>query len=1000
MAGIDFDLLACAFFFLFAVWMLGRLFRICTLPSILGELFAGILLGPHFLDIVPFASDGTCDTVLFEPRDYSGSTEAGSSPSHGRALAGADQCKEALRWMPRWGSSMLDTPDIWSFAGTVGVTLLIMESGMHINFEKVRQIGGRALIVAIIGTATPMIIGMLLVAGLYPGNLYPGGFAAGCALAPTSVGISIKLLGDAKMLNSMAGQTTLTAAFVDDVFSLVLLVLLSSLSSGNTDPGLIILRTLAAFTFLGFGVLGGKNIYPRLSRLLDNVRHIKGASIQPRDEVHLVIMIASLVFYAWLGSLIGSHLLGAFVAGMCFVSVPRSHQVWVAQLKRIIRWLIRIFFAATVGFAVPLQEMLTVDAFTKGLALGAVPGILCKVVSGLPARMSASPNERARAKKASIMTRFGIQPIQYLVGMAMVARGEFAFLVAYSARNMKMPNGNSYMLQEEIYAALTWALVWALVLAPFLFKWALAVFMRASPIQRANSIGGCQAAERNFVIQVIGLHHAGVLHEVLNAIHGEGMDVLECRTETDGDVDTNYFVVQSRGKQKDFDDEKLEDIRHHIKEILGDENAVVMFESVGDDQATFAAMEIQVVTETAENANVVSHMTKRLQELGLDVEEIDEHHKLQMTHGHETDMEVDLFYAVPSQLLEDETFVITQVRVNQVKRSLQSTLRDEGIKAELVVKPVADRTKGFSELQTFDPQKAITRAKGTVWELICLGSHNVEMLSTAVRKLTPLGLRLLHAAHTHAHNPSETDVQQSQCSRFFVEKPGQFEAPSDDEVQSFSAKVRKVLMTTYKTDDESKFLVWPVSAESLKTMKSPQDYVPGLQDLTEQHVRLSASLTDAKGSIVGLMRHIPDRPAVAREKIVVADEASSTLGLPISSGNSSHFLSSSVPKRGGDRGAPELEARIAQLEGLLARVERLETLELQTARNSFLTTSTLGLPIPRSPGRNQSPKTTRAPKSPSSPTSHPMSPKGTDAEDRHIKLNLESSIFSTCTADS
>ena len=46
-----------------------------------------------------------------------------------------------------------------------------------------------------------------------------------------------------------------------------------------------------------------------------------------------------------------------------------------------------------------------------------------------------------------------------------------------------------------------------------------------------------------------------------------GMDVLECRVETDGDVDVNYFVVQSRGKQKDFDDEKLEDIRQRESDI-------------------------------------------------------------------------------------------------------------------------------------------------------------------------------------------------------------------------------------------------------------------------------------------------------------------------------------------------------------------------------------------------------------------------------------------------
>jgi len=347
-------------------------------------------------------------------------------------------------------------------------------------------------------------------------------------------------------------------------------------------------------------------------------------------------MLLMLGLCSYLGSLIGSHLLGAFVAGMCFVNVPRSHQVWVTQLKRIIRWLIRIFFAATVGlastrtrttrslashptvstsphltsphltsphltllthqvgFAVPIKMMLTLDAFWKGLVLGALPGILCKVVSGVAARKRGmSHGEKMKANQASVMTRFGlVQPIQYLVGMAMVARGEFAFLVAYSASTMTI--GGEPMLREEVYAALTWALVWALIFAPFLFKWALGVYMRATPIQRGQSIGGELHGERNFVIQVIGAHHSGVLHEILNAIHGEGMDVLECRVETDGEVDTNYFVVQSRGKQKDFDDEKLQEVRHHIQEILGDVNAVVMFEAVDDNDFTFSAIELQV----------------------------------------------------------------------------------------------------------------------------------------------------------------------------------------------------------------------------------------------------------------------------------------------------------------------------------------------------------------------------------------------------------------------
>ena len=57
------------------------------------------------------------------------------------------------------------------------------------------------------------------------------------------------------------------------------------------------------------------------------------------------------------------------------------------------------------------------------------------MAAGVAARTRTTPREQQAMSEASIMTWGGVvQPIQYLVGMAMVARGEFAFLVAYSAR--------------------------------------------------------------------------------------------------------------------------------------------------------------------------------------------------------------------------------------------------------------------------------------------------------------------------------------------------------------------------------------------------------------------------------------------------------------------------------------------------------------------------------------------------------------------------------------
>ena len=87
------------------------------------------------------------------------------------------------------------------------------------------------------------------------------------------------------MLNSLAGQTTLTAAFVDDVFSLVLLVLLNALAAGSANAGSIALKTCLAFGFLGLGVLLAKHVFPQLPKLLERLPYQKDASIQPHDEM-------------------------------------------------------------------------------------------------------------------------------------------------------------------------------------------------------------------------------------------------------------------------------------------------------------------------------------------------------------------------------------------------------------------------------------------------------------------------------------------------------------------------------------------------------------------------------------------------------------------------------------------------------------------------------------------------------------------------------------------
>ena len=49
----------------------------------------------------------------------------------------------------------------------------------------------------------------------------------------------------------------------------------------------------------------------------------------------------------------GSHLLGAFLAGLCFCTDHHAHHAWIRQVKRVMAWLLTIFFSCTIGFEIP-----------------------------------------------------------------------------------------------------------------------------------------------------------------------------------------------------------------------------------------------------------------------------------------------------------------------------------------------------------------------------------------------------------------------------------------------------------------------------------------------------------------------------------------------------------------------------------------------------------------------------------------------------------------------
>merc|ERR1719313_3118540 len=146
------------------------------------------------------------------------------------------------------------------------------------------------------------------------------------------------------------------------------------------------------------------------------------------------------------------------MAGMCLARNHHAHVVWVRQTKRMTSWMIRIFFSCTVAFAIPVEELLSLEAFWKGSIMGIIACIATKVLCAFFARPG--------------MWDVSGSNISWIIGWAMVGRAEFAYLIAQLA-------ASSNMMSPAVFAVTIWSLLYATVFAPFLFRYVLKKFVEA-----------------------------------------------------------------------------------------------------------------------------------------------------------------------------------------------------------------------------------------------------------------------------------------------------------------------------------------------------------------------------------------------------------------------------------------------------------------------------------------------------------------------------------------
>ena len=298
-------------------------------PSILGELLAGILLGPSLLGItsLPFV------------------TNSGEINNFLREL------------------------------GELGVLLLMFLAGMELHLAELIKKFRMSVRIAILGVLLSFVF-----VGVVTYTATQGAIQAvfiGLALAATSISISAQTLLELKVLSGRVGLALLGAAVVDDILVLTLFSIVTAIYDGKNSwvsIGELILR-LSAFLVLSLGI--GWFILPRLTRWV--TRNLPGYGAV---TYALVILLIFGILAEWIGGI--SAILGAFLAGLMFSRLEEKSAL-EGGLRSLTYTLFAPIFFVGIGLQMDLHLIQTGSlAFLGFLALAAVGGKL--LGAGLGAR--------------------------------------------------------------------------------------------------------------------------------------------------------------------------------------------------------------------------------------------------------------------------------------------------------------------------------------------------------------------------------------------------------------------------------------------------------------------------------------------------------------------------------------------------------------------------------------------------------------------------------------
>lgn len=296
----------------------GIVARKCKAPQVVGEIVAGLIMGPSLLGLV-------------QPTDF------------------------------------------LSQMAEIGVILLMFSAGLGTDLKELMKTGPIAFLIACAGVFVPLLGGTVLYGCFY-------GFGAvgtvafykavfiGVIMTATSVSITVETLKELGYLKSRVGTTVLAAAIIDDVIGIIVLTFVVSLSSGQAAIGAVCINTILFFVF---AIVVGFISYKVFKLVTKRYPHTRRIPIAGLAYCFALSYIAEKYFGI-------ADITGAYVAGIILCSTNDSD--YIAEKMDINSYMLfgPIFFAS-IGLKTDISDFTSsILLFSIGFVLVA---LLTKIIA-------------------------------------------------------------------------------------------------------------------------------------------------------------------------------------------------------------------------------------------------------------------------------------------------------------------------------------------------------------------------------------------------------------------------------------------------------------------------------------------------------------------------------------------------------------------------------------------------------------------------------------------